>query len=167
MIWVFLLGFLLSLVWFVKVFKDYMIAKKIAEHWTKIAKAYQKDDFATINKSVKKLKKLGDNDKLMLLLDVEKFLYGKTVYKDPFKAVEILDEINSIKLPEKYDIEKKAEKMPKNFQERVKKIKKVKKRLKKEKYLKSIKKIAREIWNENEFWEVRHNIRRGGVASAS
>jgi len=167
MIWIFLLGFVLSLVWFVKVYKEYIKAKKIAGHWTKIAKAYTKDDFATINKSVKKLKKLGDNDKLILLLEVEKFLYGKTVYKDPFKVVELLDEINSIKLPEKYDIEKKAEKMPKSFQERVNNMKKVKKRLKKEKYLKSIKKIAREIWNDNEFWELKHNIRRGGATATS
>ena len=160
MMYIFLLGFLGSLYWFFVAYKNYKKAKKIKEHWSKIVKAYQKDDFATINKAVKKLKKLGDDDPLVILFEVEKYLYGKTVYKDLNKVVEFLREAEKIKIPPKYKIEERAEKFP-----HLKKVadnnKKVKKRVKKEKYLKKIKKVAREIWNDNEMWEVEKGIRRG------
>ena len=148
------------LVWsFVELLK-YFDLKKIVEHWSKIAKAYPEDDFTTINKSVKKLKKLGDDDPLFIMFEVEKYMYGKTVYKDLNKTAELLREAEKIKTPAKYKIEERAEKIP-HLKEKVKKIPKVKKRLKKEKYLKKIKKAARETWNDNEMWEVEKGIRRG------
>ncbi len=160
MIYVFLLGFLGSLFWFIVVYKEYKKAKKIVSNWSKIAKAYPKDDFATINKSVKKLKKLGDNDPLYIMFEVEKYMYGKTVYKDLSKTAELLREAEKIKIPAKYKIEERAEKFP-HLKKVAENNKKVKKRVKKEKYLKKIKKVAREIWNENEMWEVEKGIRRG------
>ncbi len=160
MIYFFLLGFLGSLYWFFVAYKDYSKAKKIAKFWSKIAKAYPEDDFATINKAVKKLKKLGDNDPLFILFEVEKYMYGKTVYKDLNKVVEFLREAEKIKIPPKYPIEERAEKLP-HLKKVAERNKKVKKRIKKEKYLKKIKKVAREIWNDNEMWEVEKGIRRG------
>ncbi len=163
MIYIFLfgvVGFIASLIWLFFTLKEYEKAKKIAKHWSKIAKAYQKDDFTTINKAVKKLKKLGDDDPLLILFEVEKYMYGKTVYKDLDKVVELLREAEKIKIPPKLPIEERAEKIP-HLKEKVEKLKKVKKRLKKEKYLKKIKKAARNIWNDNEMWEVEKGIRRG------
>ncbi len=161
MIYVFLIGFIGSLFWFVKAFKEYKKAKKIRDNWSKIAKAYPKDDFGTINKAVKKLKKLGDNDPLFIMFEVEKYMYGKTVYKDLNKVAELLREAEKIKIPAKLKKEVKAEKYPPYLKKKVEDSKDVKKRVKKEKYLKKIKKAARDTWNDNEMWEVEKGIRRG------
>jgi len=156
--------------WYIyKKWKECEDAEKIAENWTKIAKAYPEDDFATINKAVKNLKKLGDNDKLILLLEVEKYLFGKTVYKDPYKAVELLKDVNKLPLPPKVAAQKRADKikiskLKKQYEESIKKRKDVKKQMKKEAYIKKIKKAARENWNNFELWEIDHEIRRGNTS---
>jgi len=130
----------------------YLKNKKLTELWHKVYNAYLDDDFATINKAIKKIKKIED-DPLIKLIEIEKYLYGKTVYQDKKKVLDLLLDIEKIPLPPKTKFE--SAEMTKKIAEM---SKKTQKKLKKEKYLKKIKGIAREIWNENEFWKLKYEI---------
>ena len=133
-------------------YMKYRKNKKLTELWHKVYKAYKDDDFATINKAVKKIKKIED-DPLIKLIEIEKYLYGKTVYQDKKKVLDLLLEIEKIPLPAKTKFE--SGEYTKKIAE---KRKSTQKKLKKEKYLKKIKGIAREIWNEYEFWKLKYEI---------
>jgi len=130
----------------------YLQNKKLTNLWHKVYLAYLDDDFATINKAIKKIKKIED-DPLIKLIEIEKYLYGKTVYQDKKKVLDLLLEIEKIPLPPKTKFE--SGEYTKKIAE---KSKKTQKKLKKEKYIKKIKGIARDIWNENEFWKLKYEI---------
>jgi len=135
-----------------KEFLKYIKNKKLTELWHKLYQAYIKDDFATVNKTVKKIKKIED-DPLLKLIEVEKFLYGKTVFQDKKKVLDLLLEIDKIPLPKKTTLESSE-----YTQKLAEKSKKTQNKLKKERYIKKIKAKAREIWNENEFWKLKYEI---------
>ena len=154
-------------IWFyLKKRKEWKDAEKQAEHWGKIAKAYPKNDYATITKIAKKIKP--KNDPVFQLVEAERYMFGEGVFKDPYKAVELLKEVNKLPMPAKLPIQQKVAKIKnpklKKFREEmIKKRKDVKKQMKKEAYIKKIKKAARENWNTFELWEIDHEIRRGNV----
>ncbi len=150
----------IRLIW--KKYKEWKKYKVLAANWSKVAKAYPKKDFGAINLAVKKIKPVAGHDIVFLMLEAERYLYGQGVFKDMYKVVELLKEVNATPLPEKLPIEKKHAKHPRR-KKLVEKRKDVKKRIKKDKYIKNVKKIAREVWNGYELWEIDHEIRRGSV----
>ncbi len=151
MIFVYLFLFFFGWYVYAKTF-ECILKKELALNWTKVYTSYLKDDFGAIGKATKKIKKI-EYDPLLKLLDVEKYLYGKTVYQDKKTAVDLLLEIDKeIKLPEKTNYEK-----HRFTKKQAEKRKKTQIKIKKEKYLKSIKAKAREIWNNNGFWSIKHD----------
>jgi len=130
-----------------------IVIRELALHWKKVYNSYLKDDFAKINDSVKKINKI-EPDPLIDLLAVEKFLEGKTTLLDKKEAADLLKKIDKeVKLPEKTKWEK--HRFTKN---KLKHRKSTKKKLKKEAYLKKIKGKAREMWNQNGFWALHHDL---------
>jgi hypothetical protein len=144
-----IVGYIISFLIFllaVKELKLYYKRKKLLKNWRKIKKAYPKDDFATIKKAIKKIRAIED-DPLLLLLEAQMYFEGHSVFKNPARTMELLKQIDAIPLPAKSYLEKNE--YTKKYSEKL-----YKKKLKKEKYLKKIKAKAREMWNENEFWEL-------------
>jgi len=133
---------------------EYKKVSKLLKNWTKLRKAYEKEDYGTIKKVIPKIRKVED-DPVLKLIEAEIYLLGKTVFQDDFKAIMIYEEINKIKLPEKTKWEKNE--YTKKYAEKTKKAKKKKK---KEDYLKKIKKRAIDIWNDNNLSEVKNRYHR-------
>jgi hypothetical protein len=126
--------------------KFYLKRRKLLKHWKNIRKAYPKDDFATIKKAIKRIRAIED-DPLLLLLEAQMYLEGNSVFKNPAKTIELLKRIDEIPFPTKNYFEK--NKYTKKFSEKI-----YRKKSKREKHLKKVKEKAREIWNQNDFWEL-------------
>jgi hypothetical protein len=133
---------------------EYWKFRKLPELWKKLRTSYEKGDFGAIKAVIPKIRKIED-DPVLMLIEAEMHLFGKTVFQSYFKAIELYEKVSTIKLPEKTKWEKNP--YTKKYAEKTKKARKKKK---KEDYLKRVKSTAVKIWNENNLSHIKERYHR-------